>query len=62
MRSAIASGGAEIARHAERRSSRLVCPWQPEPLARDQLDKGETMPTIFGHHDVKDAKHYLAQT
>src|SRR5229473_8052121 len=27
---------------------------------RDQLDKGETMPTIIGHHDVKDTKHWLA--
>src|SRR5216683_7238792 len=27
---------------------------------RDQLGKGETMPTIIGHHDVKDTKHWLA--
>src|SRR5438477_13090513 len=29
---------------------------------RGQFDKGETMPTIIGHHDVKDAKHVLAST
>src|SRR5712692_5771476 len=29
---------------------------------RGQLDKGETMPTIIGHHDVKDTKHWLAST
>jgi hypothetical protein len=27
---------------------------------RDQPGKGETMPTIIGHHDVKDTKHWLA--
>jgi len=29
---------------------------------RGQLDKGDTMPTIIGHHDVKDTKHWLAST
>src|SRR5881394_2303894 len=29
---------------------------------RGQFDKGETMPNIIGHHDVKDTKHWLAST
>src|SRR6266576_3336844 len=29
---------------------------------RGQLDKGETMLTIIGHHDVKDTEHWLAST
>src|SRR5258707_15455542 len=38
----------------------LAWPSQSKPIGAAQLDKGETMPTIIGHHDVKDAKHWLA--
>src|SRR6266542_3620216 len=37
----------------------LAWPSQSKPIGAAQLDKGETMPTIIGHHDVK---HWLASS
>ena len=47
---------------ARAREDDVACPWKPEPADAIGLTKGKTMPTIIAHHDVKDAKHWLASS